>query len=179
LTPALGLQRDDLQEAPVSTTDELLRNCQDYAASFAGDLPMPPGKQVAVVACMDARLNVYGLLGLREGEAHVIRNAGGVVTEDVIRSLTISQRLLGTREVVLVHHTDCGMLTFKDDAVKADIEAETGLRPQFALEAFPDAEQDVRQSIARIKASPFVPRTDAVRGFVFDVRTGALREVTA
>jgi carbonic anhydrase len=179
LTPALGLQRDDLQEAPVSTTDELLRNCQDYAASFAGDLPMPPGKQVAVVACMDARLNVYGLLGLREGEAHVIRNAGGVVTEDVIRSLTISQRLLGTREVVLVHHTDCGMLTFKDDAVKADIEAETGLRPPFALEAFPDLEQDVRQSIARIKASPFVPRTDAVRGFVFDVRTGALREVTA
>jgi carbonic anhydrase len=179
LTPALGLQRDDLQEAPVSTTDELLRNCQDYAASFAGDLPMPPGKQVAVVACMDARLNVYGLLGLREGEAHVIRNAGGVVTEDVIRSLTISQRLLGTREVVLVHHTDCGMLTFEDDAVKADIEAETGLRPPFALEAFPDLEQDVRQSIARIKASPFVPHTDAVRGFVFDVRTGALREVTA
>jgi carbonic anhydrase len=179
LTPALGLQRDDLQEAPVSTTDELLRNCQDYAASFAGDLPMPPGKQVAVVACMDARLNVYGLLGLREGEAHVIRNAGGVVTEDVIRSLTISQRLLGTREVVLVHHTDCGMLTFKDDAVKADIEADTGLRPPFALEAFADLDQDVRQSIARIKASPFVPHTDAVRGFVFDVRTGALREVTA
>jgi carbonic anhydrase len=164
----------------VSTTDELLRNNQDYAASFAsGELPTPPGKQVAVVACMDARLNVYGALGLREGDAHVIRNAGGVVTDDVIRSLTISQRLLGTREVILVHHTDCGMLTFKDDAVKADIEAETGLRPQFALEAFPDAEQDVRQSIARIKASPFVPRTDAVRGFVFDVRTGALREVTA
>jgi len=164
----------------MSTTDELLRSNHDYAASFAGgDLPMPPGKQVAVVACMDARLNVYGLLGLREGDAHVIRNAGGVVSDDVIRSLTISQRLLGTREVVLVHHTDCGMLTFKDDAVKADIEAETGLRPPFALEAFADLEQDVRQSIARIKASPFVPRTDAVRGFVFDVRTGALREVTA
>jgi carbonic anhydrase len=126
---------------------------------------------------MDARLNVYGALGLREGDAHVIRNAGGVVTDDVIRSLTISQRLLGTREVILVHHTDCGMLTFKDDAVKADIEAETGLRPPFALEAFPDLEQDVRQSIARIKASPFVPHTDEVRGFVFDVRTGALREV--
>jgi carbonic anhydrase len=163
----------------VSTTDELLRNNQDYAASFAsGDLPMPPGKQVAVVACMDARLNVYGLLGLREGDAHVIRNAGGVVSDDVIRSLAISQRLLGTREVILVHHTDCGMLTFKDDAVKADIEAETGLRPHFALEAFADPEQDVRQSIARIKASPFVPRTDAVRGFVFDVRTGTLQEVT-
>jgi carbonic anhydrase len=163
----------------VSTTDELLRNCQDYAASFStGDLPMPPGRQVAVVACMDARLNVYGLLGLREGEAHVIRNAGGVVTDDVIRSLTISQRLLGTREVILVHHTDCGMLTFKDDEVKADIEADTGLKPPFALEAFPDVDQDVRQSIARIKASPFVPNKDAVRGFVFDVRTGALREVT-
>ncbi|HEU4397402.1 MAG TPA: carbonic anhydrase [Actinomycetota bacterium] len=164
----------------MSTTDELLRNNQDYAASFAnGDLPMPPGKQVAVVACMDARLNVYGALGLREGDAHVIRNAGGVVTDDVIRSLTISQRLLGTREVILVHHTDCGMLTFKDDALKADIEAETGLRPPFALEAFPDVEQDVRQSIARIKASPFVPRSDAVRGFVFDARSGALQEVTA
>jgi carbonic anhydrase len=128
---------------------------------------------------MDARLNVYRLLGLREGEAHVIRNAGGVVTDDVIRSLAISQRLLGTREVILVHHTDCGMLTFRDDEVKADIEAETGLRPPFALEAFPDVDQDVRQSIARIEASPFVPNKDAVRGFVFDVRTGALREVTA
>jgi carbonic anhydrase len=162
----------------VSTTDELLRNNQEYAASFSGDLPMPPGKGVAVVACMDARLNVYALLGLREGEAHVIRNAGGVVTDDVIRSLTISQRLLGTSEVILIHHTDCGMLTFKDDAVKADIEAETGMRPPFALEAFPDLDQDVRQSIARIKASPFIPRKDAVRGFVFDVGTGALREVT-
>ena len=162
----------------MSTTDDLLRNNQEYAASFTGDLPMPPGKGVAVVACMDARLNVYALLGLREGEAHVIRNAGGVVTDDVIRSLTISQRLLGTREVILVHHTDCGMLTFKDDAVKADIEADTGVRPPFALEAFPDLDQDVRQSIARIKASPFVPHKDAVRGFVFDVKSGALREVT-
>ena len=162
----------------MSVTDQLLRNNADYAASFnAGDLPMPPGKGVAVVACMDARLNVYGLLGLREGDAHVIRNAGGVVSDDVIRSLTISQRLLGTREVILVHHTDCGMLTFKDDAVKADIEAETGLRPPFALEAFADLEQDVRQSIARIKASPFVPRKDAIRGFVYDVKTGRLREV--
>jgi carbonic anhydrase len=162
----------------VSTTDELLRNNQEYAASFTGDLPMPPARGVAVVACMDARLNVYALLGLREGEAHVIRNAGGVVTDDVIRSLTISQRLLGTREVILVHHTDCGMLTFKDDAVKADIEADTGVRPPFALEAFPDLDQDVRQSVARIKASPFVPHKDAVRGFVFDVKSGALREVS-
>ena len=163
----------------MTVTDDLLRNNAEFAKSFSkGDLPMPPSKALAVVACMDARLNVYALLGLEEGEAHVIRNAGGVVSDDVLRSLVISQRLLGTREVILVHHTDCGMLTFKDDAVKADIEAETGLRPPFALEAFADPEQDVRQSIARIKASPFVPRTDAVRGFVFDVRTGALREVT-
>ncbi len=162
----------------MSTTDELLRNNQDYAASFTrGDLPLPPATQVAVVACMDARLSVYGILGLREGDAHVIRNAGGVVTDDVIRSLTISQRLLGTREVILIHHTDCGMLTFKDDEVKADIEAETGLRPPFALEAFSDLDQDVRQSIARIKASPFIPRKNA-RGFVYEVETGALREVT-
>ena len=163
----------------MSTTDDLLRNNQAYAASFSsGDLPMPPARQVAVVACMDARLSVYGILGLREGDAHVIRNAGGVVTDDVIRSLTISQRLLGTREVILIHHTDCGMLTFKDDEVKADIEAETGLRPPFALEAFSDLDQDVRQSIARIKASPFVPHKESVRGFVLDVRSGALREVT-
>ena len=163
----------------MSTTDELLRNNQDYAASFSsGDLPMPPATRVAVVACMDARLSVYGILGLREGDAHVIRNAGGGVTDDVIRSLTISQRLLGTREVILIHHTDCGMLTFKDDEVKADIEADTGLRPPFALEAFSDLDQDVRQSVARIKASPFVPRKESVRGFVLDVRTGALREVT-
>jgi carbonic anhydrase len=163
----------------MTVTDELLRNNAEFANSFdAGDLPMPPGKGLAVVACMDARLNVYALLGLREGEAHVIRNAGGVVTEDVIRSLAISQRLLGTKEVVLVHHTDCGMLTFTDDQVKADIESDTGLRPHFALEAFSDLEADIRQSIARIKASPFVPSNDAIRGFVYDVHTGALQEVT-
>jgi carbonic anhydrase len=127
---------------------------------------------------MDARLNVYALLGLAEGQAHVIRNAGGVVSDDVLRSLVISQRLLGTREVILVHHTDCGMLTFTDDAVKADIEADVGLRPHFALEAFSDLERDIRQSIARIKASPFVPNKDAVRGFIYDVRSGALQEVT-
>jgi carbonic anhydrase len=163
----------------MSVTDELLRNNAEFAASFRkGDLPMPPGSQLAVVACMDARLNVYALLGLEEGQAHVIRNAGGVVTEDVIRSLAISQRLLGTREIILIHHTDCGMLTFSDDQVKADIESDTGLRPHFALEAFSDLEADIRQSIARIKASPFVPNKDSVRGFVYDVRTGALKEVT-
>jgi carbonic anhydrase len=163
----------------MTVTDELLRNNAEFARSFSnGDLPMPPGKHLAVVACMDARLNVYALLGLREGEAHVIRNAGGVVSDDVLRSLVISQRLLGTREVILVHHTDCGMLTFTDDAVKADIEADVGLRPHFALEAFSDLERDIRQSIARIKASPFVPNKDAVRGFIYDVRSGALQEVT-
>jgi carbonic anhydrase len=163
----------------MTVTDELLRNNADFASSFSkGDLPMPPGKHLAVVACMDARLNVYALLGLEEGQAHVIRNAGGVVTEDVIRSLAISQRLLGTTEVILVHHTDCGMLTFTDDQVKADIEADTGLRPHFALEAFSELERDIRQSIARIKASPFVPNKDSVRGFIFDVTTGKLQEVT-
>jgi carbonic anhydrase len=163
----------------VTTTDRLIAANAEYASSFdQGGLPMPPARQTAVVACMDARLNVYGALGLREGDAHVIRNAGGVVTEDVIRSLVISQRLLGTREVVLVHHTDCGMLTFTDDDVKRAIEADTGLRPPFALEAFPDLEQDVRQSVARIKASPFVPHTDQIRGFVYEVETGALREVS-
>jgi carbonic anhydrase len=163
----------------MTATDELLRKNAEFAASFGnGDLPMPPARNLAVVACMDARLNVYALLGLREGEAHVIRNAGGVVSDDVLRSLVISQRLLGTREVILIHHTDCGMLTFTDDQVKADIEADTGLRPHFALESFPDLEGDVRQSIARIKASPFVPNKDSVRGFVYDVRSGALEEVT-
>ena len=163
----------------MTVTDELLRNNAEFASSFAkGDLPMPPGKGLAVVACMDARLNVYALLGLEEGQAHVIRNAGGVVTEDVIRSLAISQRLLGTGEIILVHHTDCGMLTFSDDQVKADIEADTGLRPHFALEAFSDLERDIRQSIARIKASPFVANKDSVRGFIYDVTTGRLQEVT-
>ena len=163
----------------MTVTDDLLRNNDEFASSFSkGDLPMPPGKGLAVVACIDARLNVYALLGLEEGQAHVIRNAGGVVTDDVIRSLAISQRLLGTGEIILVHHTDCGMLTFTDDQVKADIEADTGLRPHFALEAFSDLERDVRQSIARIKASPFVLNKDSVRGFIFDVTTGRLQEVT-
>jgi carbonic anhydrase len=161
----------------MSGTGELLSNAERYATGFAkGGLPMPPSRHLAVVACMDARLNIYALLGLKEGDAHVIRNAGGVVTEDVIRSLAISQRLLGTTEIVLIHHTDCGMLTFTDDAVKAQITADTGIRPSFALEAFPDLDDDVRQSIARINASPFIPHKD-VRGFVYEVEKGTLREV--
>jgi carbonic anhydrase len=161
----------------MTATDELLANNESYAATFQGPLPLPPAKGVAVVACMDARLNVYAILGLAEGEAHVIRNAGGVITDDEIRSLTISQRLLGTREIILIHHTDCGMLTFTDDDFKAGIQKETGIKPAWAAEAFPDLDDDVRQSIARIKASPFIPHTDSVRGFVFDVATGKLREV--
>jgi carbonic anhydrase len=161
----------------VSVTDELLANNARYAQTFSGPLPLPPSKHVAVVACMDARLNVYGILGLHEGEAHVIRNAGGVVTDDEIRSLAISQRLLGTREIILIHHTDCGMLTFTDDAFKKSVQDETGIKPGWAAEAFTDLDEDVRQSIARIKASPFIPHTDQVRGFVFDVATGKLNEV--
>jgi carbonic anhydrase len=162
----------------VSVTDELLKNNEGYAASFTmSDLPMPPGKQVAVVACMDARLDTHKLLGLSEGDAHVIRNAGGVVTDDVIRSLVISQRLLGTKEMILIHHSDCGMLTFKDDEVKAGIEADTGVRPPFSLEAFPNVEDDVRQSISRLRSSPFISDQIPVRGFVFDVKTGRLNEV--
>ena len=163
----------------MSVTDELLSNNEAYAASFdKGELPMPPGKQIAVLACMDARLNVYGMLGLHEGDAHVIRNAGGVVTDDEIRSLAISQRLLGTQEIVLIHHTDCGMLTFTDDEFKKSIQDETGIKPEWAAESFSDLDTDVRQSIARIKASPFIPRKDAVRGFVYEVESGQLREVT-
>jgi carbonic anhydrase len=161
----------------MSITDELLENNARYAASFAGPLPLPPAKHLAVVACMDARLNVYALLGLNEGEAHVIRNAGGVITDDEIRSLTISQRLLGTEEIILIHHTDCGMLTFTDEEFKAAIHEETGIKPHWSAEAFDDLEADVRQTIARIKASPFIPKKDSVRGFVFDVATGKLSEV--
>jgi carbonic anhydrase len=162
----------------VSVTDELLANNEAYAAAFSGPLPLPPAKGVAVVACMDARLDVYRILGLNEGEAHVIRNAGGVVTEDEIRSLAISQRLLGTREIILIHHTDCGMLTFTDDEFKKSIQDETGIKPSWSAEAFGDLDTDVRQSVARIRNSPFVPHTDAVRGFVFDVATGKLNEVS-
>ena len=163
----------------MSTTDELLRNAQAYADSFnKGDLPLPPAKKVAVLACMDARLNPDGILGLQEGDAHVIRNAGGVVTDDEIRSLAISQRLLGTEEIMLIHHTDCGMLTFSDDEFKRSIQAEVGIKPEWAAEAFGDLDEDVRQSVARIKASPFIPRKDSIRGFVYEVETGRLREVT-
>jgi carbonic anhydrase len=161
----------------MSATDQYLKNNEAYAAGFSGPLPMPPASHVAVVACMDARLNVYGILGLQEGEAHVIRNAGGVITNDEIRSLAISQRLLGTTEIILIHHSDCGMLTFTDDDFKRSIQDETGLKPEWAAEAFSDLDEDVRQSIARIKASPFIPHKDAVRGFVFDVATGRLNEV--
>ena len=161
----------------MSITDEYLANNARYAETFTGPLPMPPSQHVAVIACMDARLNVYGILGLKEGEAHVIRNAGGVVTDDEIRSLAISQRLLGTSEIILIHHTDCGMLTFTDDTFKRSIQDETGIKPTWSAEAFSDLDEDVRQSIARIKASPFVPHTTSVRGFVFDVATGKLNEV--
>ena len=163
----------------MSTTDELLRNNERYAESFdKGDLPMPPAKQIAIVTCMDARLSPYVMLGLSEGDAHVIRNAGGVVTDDEIRSLMISQRLLGTREVMLIHHTNCGMLTFSEEEVKGQIQEEIGIKPPFALEPFTDLEENVRQSIKRIEASPFIPHKDSVRGFVYEVETGRLREVT-
>jgi carbonic anhydrase len=163
----------------VSTTDELLRNNERYANSFdKGDLPMPPAKQIAIVTCMDARLSPYVMLGLSEGDAHVIRNAGGVITDDEIRSLMISQRLLGTREVMLIHHTDCGMLTFSDEELRGQIQQEVGIKPHFPLETFADLEEDVRQSIKRIEASPFIPHKDSVRGFIYEVETGRLREVT-
>ena len=161
----------------MSATDDLLRNNAAYAGQFSGPLPMPPGKGVAVIACMDARLNVYELLGLNAGEAHVIRNAGGAVTDDAIRSLAISQRLLGTSEIILIHHTDCGMLTFTDDGFKRSIQEDTGIKPAWSAEAFPDVEEDVRQTKARIMASPFIPHKESVRGFVFDVGTGKLNEV--
>ncbi|QDB78968.1 carbonic anhydrase [Georgenia wutianyii] len=162
----------------MSATDDFLHNAEAYAAAFTGgDLAMPPARHIAVVACMDARLDPAGLLGLPDGSAHVIRNAGGVVTDDVVRSLAISQRLLGTREIVLLHHTDCGMLTFTDDQFKAQIEADTGIRPPWAAESFRDPADDVRQSLARIAANPFVPHKDQVRGFVYSVTDGTLAEV--
>ncbi len=162
----------------MSSTDELLANAETYAASFEqAGLPASPARRVAVLACMDARLNPYGLLGLREGDAHLISNAGGVVTDDAIRSLAISQRLLGTEEIILIHHTDCGMLTITDDEFKRAIKADVGIEPEWSVEAFTDLEDDVRRSIARIESSPFIPHKN-VRGFVYDVHTGALREVS-
>jgi carbonic anhydrase len=160
-----------------TATEQYLDNNTAYSAAFEGPLPLPPARHTAVLACMDARINVYGVLGLAEGDSHVIRNAGGVATDDAIRSLAISQRLLGTREIILIHHTDCGMLTFSDDGFRESIREETGIKPPWAAEAFADLETDVRQSAARITASPFVPHTDQVRGFVFDVATGKLNEV--
>lgn len=162
----------------MTVTEELLSNAERYAQNFdKGDLPMPPGRHVAIVACMDARVNPYGIFGLSEGDAHVIRNAGGAITDDAIRSLAISQRLLGTKEIILVHHADCGMRTFTDEAFTRQIQDETGIRPPWAPEAFADSAEDVRQSVARIKASPFLPHRDAVRGFVYDERAGRLNEV--
>jgi carbonic anhydrase len=162
----------------MSVTDELLANARRYAETFRkGDLPLPPAKHVAVVACMDARLNPYGLLGLSEGDAHVIRNAGGIITQDELRSLAISQRLLGTNEIMLIHHTDCGMLTFTDDDFRTQILADTGIKPTWAAEAFDDLDTSVRQNIARIKAEPSIPNKDSIRGFVYDVKSGDLREV--
>ncbi|MDI9919284.1 carbonic anhydrase [Rhodococcus sp. IEGM 1379] len=162
----------------MTVTDEYLKNNAAYAEQFSGPLPLPPSKHVAVLACMDARLDVYRMLGINEGESHVIRNAGGVVTDDEIRSLAISQRLLGTTEIILIHHTDCGMLTFTDDAFKRSIQDETGIKPNWSAESFPDVEEDVRQSLRRIESSPFITATTSLRGFVFDVATGKLNEVT-
>jgi len=163
----------------MTTTDQLLKNNERFAQGFdGGDLPLPPAKKIAIVACMDARLNPYPILGLELGDAHVIRNAGGVITDDEIRSLAISQHLLGTEEIMLIHHTDCGMLTFSDGEFADRLEAETGERPQWEARSFPDLDQDLRDSMTRIKESPFIPNKDSVRGFVYDVRSGALREVT-
>jgi carbonic anhydrase len=163
----------------MSVTDELVANNASYAEQFSGPLPLPPARHLVVVACMDARIDVYRLLGLREGDAHVFRNAGGVVTDDTIRSIAISQRLLGTEEIMLIHHTDCGMLTFTDDEFKQGIQNDTGIKPAWAAEAFANLDEDVRQSIARLKASPFIPHKHSIRGFVYDVETGGLREVEA
>jgi carbonic anhydrase len=161
----------------MSAVDDYARNNEQYALAHAGGALARPSRHIAIVACMDSRMSVYPMLGIRDGEAHVIRNAGGVVTDDVVRSLSISQRLLGTREIMLVHHTDCGMQKTTDDEFKRAVEAETGIRPHWAVESFGDVEQDVRQSIGRLMASPFIPHKDAIRGFVFDVDTGKLDEV--
>ncbi|MCZ9629881.1 beta-class carbonic anhydrase [Rhodococcus sp. BH5] len=161
----------------MTVTDEYLQNNAAYAEQFTGPLPLPPSKHVAVLACMDARIDVYRVLGIKEGESHVIRNAGGVVTDDEIRSLAISQRLLGTTEIILIHHTDCGMLTFTDDDFKRSIQDEIGIKPNWAAESFPDIDEDVRQSLKRIENSPFVTATTSLRGFVFDIATGKLNEV--
>ena len=162
----------------MTVTDELLQHAARYAAGFPhGDLGKAPARRLAVVACMDARLDPYALLGLAEGDAHVIRNAGGAITADALRSLAISQRALGTEAIVLIHHTDCGMHGFDHDRFGAELEAETGERPSWSADDFTHLDDDVRRSLARVRACPFLPRRDDVRGFVFDVATGALREV--
>ena len=161
----------------MTVTDDLLANNARYAATFSGPLPLPPAKHIAVLACMDARLDVYRALGLNEGESHVIRNAGGVVTDDTIRSLTISQHLLGTREIVLVHHTRCGMQGADEEAFLAQVEQACGARPDWPVRAFADAEEDVRESIRVLQQCPYLLSHD-VRGTVYDVDTGLLREVT-
>ena len=164
----------------MSEVDRLLANNESFAEAFdRGHLDVAPSLRLAVVACMDSRLDVFAALGLADGQAHVIRNAGGVTTDDVVRSLAISQRKLGTREIVLVHHTDCGMQKITDDGFRAELQAETGMAPAFAIESFSDPAENVRQSIARIRNSPFIPHRDLVRGFVYDVDTGRLEEVEA
>jgi len=163
----------------MTETDRLLENARAYAERFEKpDLEMAPSKRVAVLACMDARLIPTRVLGLNEGEAHILRNAGGVVTDDAIRSLAISQVLLGTQEIVLLHHTDCGMLKITDEEIAAKLEKATGERPQWSANTFSDVEQSVRASLARLRESPFIPNKDSIRGFVYDVKTGALREVS-
>ena len=165
--------------AHLSTSDQLLADNREYAAGFdKADLPAQPAMKVAVLACMDARLDPAKALGLEEGDAHVIRNAGGIVTDDAIRSLAISQNLLGTEEIVLIHHTDCGMLKFTDEEFKERLERELGHRPEWDSGAFEDLECNVRTSIARIGASPFIPHKGSIRGFVYEVETGRLREVS-
>jgi carbonic anhydrase len=164
----------------VDTIDELLENNRRFAASLpAAHLDVRPRRRLAVVTCMDSRLDVFAALGLGHGEAHVLRNAGGVITDDVIRSLAVSQRRLGTREVMLIHHTDCGMQSLTDDGFRAELQEATGIAPSFAIESFTDVDADVRQSILRVRRSAFVLHRDTVRGFVYDVDSHALREVHA
>jgi carbonic anhydrase len=164
----------------MSVIDELLANNEGFAASLpAQHLDVHPSRQLAIVTCMDSRLDVFAALGLRDGEAHVLRNAGGVITDDVIRSLAISQRRLGTREVMLIHHTDCGMQKLTDDGFRGELQEATGVAPAFAIESFADVDADVRQSILRVRRSAFLLHRDSVRGFVYDVDTHRLREVEA
>ena len=165
-------------EPPFPNADDLVRRNADYAATLDGShFNVNPSRSLAVVACMDSRIDAFAVLGLNNGDAHIIRNAGGVITDDVIRSLCLSQRFLGTREIVLVHHTDCGLASLNEEQFMADLEVETGSTPSWRVQAFDDPYDDVRESIDRLQASPFLPHTDAIRGFVYDVSDGRLREV--